>query len=84
MRGRALLWVGVDLLGGGSIAVHKNVLDVLKNSCLTPPVSGMYALSPIFFGCFQTKAMLLAIHRHLFCFILTSAFLRMTSSRVTI
>jgi hypothetical protein len=47
MCGRALLWVGVDLLGGGSIAVHK---DVPMNSCLTcsclTPVPGMYALSP--------------------------------------
>jgi hypothetical protein len=25
MCGRALLWVGVDLLGGRSIAVHKDV-----------------------------------------------------------
>jgi hypothetical protein len=37
---RAFLWVGVDLLGRGSIAVNK---AVPMNGCLTSLVSGMYA-----------------------------------------
>jgi hypothetical protein len=46
MCGRAWLWVGVDSLGVGSIAV---LIDVPMNSCLTCPVSGLYALFPINF-----------------------------------
>jgi hypothetical protein len=65
-RGRALLWVGAGLLGGRSTAVHKHVP---MNSRLTSPISGVYAMFPI--HGVKTKTMLLAIHRHLFRFVLS-------------